>query len=67
MVPKAMPPTTVRRDLVPPEYPRIYIVVTIKFVIQPDDGQHTGPKRVVVKRLPTPLYIYIYIYIYICI
>ena len=59
MAAKAMPPTTVRRDLVPPGYPPIYCVVTIKFVIQPDDGLHTGPKHVVVQRLPTPLYIYI--------
>ena len=61
MVPKAMPPTIVRRDLVAQGTHAYILIVTIKFVIQPDDGQHTGPKHVVVQRLPTPLYIYFYI------
>ena len=44
-----MPPTTVRRDLVPPTVPHAHIVqLLVKFIVQPDDGQCTGPKHVVV-------------------
>ena len=45
-----MPPTTVRRDLVPPPtVPHTHTVsLLVKFTVQPDDGQHTWPKHVVV-------------------
>ena len=43
-----MPPTTVRRDLVPPRVPDAHIVyLLVMFAVQPDDGQYTGPKHVV--------------------
>jgi hypothetical protein len=40
----------VRRDLVPPSrVPHAHIVqLPVKFTVQPDDGQYTGPKHVVV-------------------
>jgi len=45
----AMPPTTVTRDLVPPTVPHARIVqLLVKFTVQPDDRQYTGPKHVVV-------------------
>jgi hypothetical protein len=44
-----MPPTDVRQDLVPPRVPHTHIVeLIVKFTVQPDNGQYTGPKHVVV-------------------
>ena len=46
-----MPPTNVRRDLVRPRphsTPRTNLKLLVKFTVQPDDGQYTGPKHVVV-------------------
>ena len=34
-------------DLVPPQYLTHILQLLIKFIIQPDDGQYTGPKHVV--------------------
>ena len=45
-----MPPTTVRQDLFPPTVSHAHIVqLFVKFTVQPDDGQYTGPKHVVVR------------------
>ena len=53
MPPTIMPPTNVTRDLVPPTVPHAHIVwLIVKFTVQPDDGQYTGPKHVV----PYPMY-----------
>jgi len=44
-----MPPTNVRRDLVPPTVPQAHIVqLLVKFTVQPYDCKYTGPKHVVV-------------------
>jgi len=44
-----MPPTNIRRDLVPPTVPQAHIEqLLVKFTLQPEDGQCTGPKHVVV-------------------